>query len=528
MSSSNKRPRLSVAMIVRDEQDVLGQTLESINGIADEIVIEDTGSHDATGSVAKKWGARLHRTPWTDNFAAARNACLARTTGDWVLWLDAGEKLSPKSAKLLRDFVNGNPDPRKAYLMMVEVPPSDLLASGEQVAQIRLVPRVAGLTFEGRIRESMLASLASAGMELEAAPGRIVRDPREHDKARKEAKARRNLAIVELEKKEFGREDVRLLLAEGDALCELGRNEESRDAFSRAIELAEAGSTAMLEGYYGLLTCYNNHPQLHDCQLEAGLKALETFPFDAQLLLAMGSYLQGKGRLELASRSFEIAVKFGQVDIAVWHLREIVEVSTACLCMILQLQGRASEACGEMEDALRRYPRSARLLRHGVEMYIKMDEPRKAFELLLRQDPTAERAPGLGAAVQGACFAAKSNWPAAFEQLQRAYRAGCRHPLCLRWFTVAALGNGDLQSALPVLEQWRRAEPDHPEMLTYLAAVAAEAKTADAEVSSEIATPTPTDRQYRLDQGITVSDIAPLGLPIVHQFSSFDVMSGNG
>ena len=51
-----KRPRLSVAMIVRDEQDVIGLTLESIRQIADEIVIADTGSQDSTPTIARQWG----------------------------------------------------------------------------------------------------------------------------------------------------------------------------------------------------------------------------------------------------------------------------------------------------------------------------------------------------------------------------------------------------------------------------------------------------------------------------------------
>ncbi len=186
-NSSLKRPRLSVAMIVRDEQDVICQTLESINKIADEVVVLDTGSHDDTPSIARRWGAKVHHAAWSDSFAAARNTCLAWVTGDWVLWLDAGEQLSPQSAQKVRDFVSGNPDPKNAYLMMVETPPVDLLASAEQIAQIRLAPRSVGLNFEGRIRENMLYSLTAAGMEIETAPGRIVRHPRVHDSARKTA-----------------------------------------------------------------------------------------------------------------------------------------------------------------------------------------------------------------------------------------------------------------------------------------------------------------------------------------------------
>ena len=144
----------------------------------------------------------MHHAVWTDDFAAARNACLKRVTGDWVLWLDAGEQLSAKSAEKLRDFVvSGNPKPNNAYMLMVEVPAIDRLASSEQIAQIRLLPHLAGLTFEGRVRENMLRSLTAAGMEIEIVPGRIVRHPRQHDPARKIARAKRNLVLIGLEKR---------------------------------------------------------------------------------------------------------------------------------------------------------------------------------------------------------------------------------------------------------------------------------------------------------------------------------------
>ena len=98
---------------------------------------------------------------------------------------------------------------------------------------------------------------------------------------------------------------MRLLLAEGDALSELDLNERWRDAYARAIELAPPGSTAMLEGHYGLLSCYGNLPQLRDCQLDAGLKALQTFPFDAQAFAGDGqlSARQGPAGLSQPARS---------------------------------------------------------------------------------------------------------------------------------------------------------------------------------------------------------------------------------
>ena len=98
--------RLSVAMIVRNEQYVLADTLQSVHAIADQVVVLDTGSTDQTLSVARQSGATVGQWPWSDDFAAARNECLKSANGDWVLWLDAGERLDADSAAELREFID--------------------------------------------------------------------------------------------------------------------------------------------------------------------------------------------------------------------------------------------------------------------------------------------------------------------------------------------------------------------------------------------------------------------------------------
>ena len=195
-------------------------------------------------------------------------------------------------------------------------------------------------------------------------------------------------------------------------------------------------------------------------------------------------------------------MKFGQIELAVWHLREVVEVATACWCMILQLQGRTAEACAALEQSLARHPQSARLLRHGLELYIKMDQPEKAIELAGKLAPPDDNLPALADAVRGACRAAKTDWLAALGYLQGAYLAGCRNPLCLRWLTVTLLGGGAIEAARPVLEEWRQIEPNHPEMRAYRDAIAGADKANEEAVPADSPTPVPDRRQYRVDAGV--------------------------
>ncbi len=166
----NGRPRLSVAIIVRNEQEVIAETLESIRTIADEIIVWDSGSEDETINLARKKGAKVFQGFWKNDFSAARNACLSKVTADWVLWLDAGEKLDNLAAKKLRNFVDTTADPQNAYLIMVEIPPTESCTAGEQIAQPRLLPAKAGLKFEGRVRETLYPSILGRRFESRNGP----------------------------------------------------------------------------------------------------------------------------------------------------------------------------------------------------------------------------------------------------------------------------------------------------------------------------------------------------------------------
>lgn len=94
--------KLSVAMIVANEASMAPGFLEAIDGLWDELVVVDTGSADGTVAAFEAAGAKIVHARWTDDFSAARNVALAHVTGDWVLVLDADERVTPEfKAQLL-------------------------------------------------------------------------------------------------------------------------------------------------------------------------------------------------------------------------------------------------------------------------------------------------------------------------------------------------------------------------------------------------------------------------------------------
>jgi tetratricopeptide (TPR) repeat protein len=80
-------------MIVKNESHNLPRCLESVQGFVSQIIVVDTGSEDNTVEIARSYGAEVHFFEWCDDFAAARNHSLSFATGDWILILDADEKL---------------------------------------------------------------------------------------------------------------------------------------------------------------------------------------------------------------------------------------------------------------------------------------------------------------------------------------------------------------------------------------------------------------------------------------------------
>jgi len=88
-------PTLSVILITRNEEANLEACLASLEGIAQQIVVLDTNSADRTLEIAQKYGALISQPPDWPGFGPQKNRALALATSDWVLSLDADERLTP-------------------------------------------------------------------------------------------------------------------------------------------------------------------------------------------------------------------------------------------------------------------------------------------------------------------------------------------------------------------------------------------------------------------------------------------------
>ena len=100
--------RLAVIILTKDEENNIEDCIKSAS-FADEIVVIDSGSTDATQAKAEALGARFVVHPMGDEgFAGQRNFALTQTEAEWVLFLDADERVKVKAATKIRQIVERN------------------------------------------------------------------------------------------------------------------------------------------------------------------------------------------------------------------------------------------------------------------------------------------------------------------------------------------------------------------------------------------------------------------------------------
>jgi len=97
--------RLSVALATFNEEENIGDCLESVRQLADEIVVVDESSTDKTCQIAKSYGAKVYKTAHHPIFHVTKQKALDYATGKWILQLDADEKVTPALAKEIKEVL---------------------------------------------------------------------------------------------------------------------------------------------------------------------------------------------------------------------------------------------------------------------------------------------------------------------------------------------------------------------------------------------------------------------------------------
>lgn len=154
---------LSVCIIAKNEEKNLIRCLESIKGIADEIILVDTGSKDNTISIAEGYNAKIIKFPWQNNFSSARNKALDIASKDWILYIDSDESLDNSQIYEIKKSLN-NINSIGIKLKLVNVIDNKPYVGK---STLRLIKNNYGFYFSGNINERLMNLNYENGYETE-------------------------------------------------------------------------------------------------------------------------------------------------------------------------------------------------------------------------------------------------------------------------------------------------------------------------------------------------------------------------
>lgn len=338
---------LSLCMIVRNEETMLPGCLESVSGLTDEMIVVDTGSTDRTIQIAESHQARVVHFLWKDNFAAARNESLRHANGDWVLVLDADERLQPECRGELKNLIQRD-DLAGVNCWLASQMPAGQMAEVMSARYCRLFRRLPGVGFTGLIHEQILPSIRRlAGKVVDSEIvirhlGYAGPNP---------TKLERNLQLLEGEVARTPNDPFTLLNL-GLTLHGMGRWGESTQAFQAAL----AHGVRTLERELQALAWAKiaDNCLLLDQPKDAITAAQASLAIDPSSVLPRYSLAVSLGRLgqyqqaleELESLLFRSAEGTFRVQI---RIETLLEASGGCLMQL----GQAREAARYYEEAVR-------------------------------------------------------------------------------------------------------------------------------------------------------------------------------
>jgi GT2 family glycosyltransferase/predicted Zn-dependent protease len=274
-------PRVSLTMIVKNEEANLFDCLDSVADLVGEIVIVDTGSTDNTKKIARKFGATIVDFPWVDDFAAARNEALKHATGKWIFWMDADDRLDRGNNRKLKQFFAHLPEENVAFSMKCLCVPETGGQSGTVVDHVRLFRNRPDLRWKYRVHEQILGAVREAGGDIRFADI-VIQHVGYQDKALRGRKLERDLRLLEMENVEHP-DDPFTLFNLASVHLELGRPEEALPFLRRSLELSDPGASIVRKLYAQLVQCYRKLGKCTEA-LDACRCGRAFYPDDTELL----------------------------------------------------------------------------------------------------------------------------------------------------------------------------------------------------------------------------------------------------
>lgn len=356
-------PRLSIAMIVKDEAEHLPFCLASVAPLAPQVVVADTGSTDGTPALAASLGAEVHEFTWAGDFSAARNESLRHCSAPWILVLDADERIAAEDLPALEALVKEAPErawrfttrnytTNRALNDFTPCAPGDTHSGGYPgwfpSVKVRLFPSHPRVRFSGAVHELVNASLEALGIPIEDTGIPIHHYPLERTEERVAQKRAMYLELGEAKVRDAPG-DPKAWEELAEQYLELGRVADAVMAYRQAVTLA---------------------------------------PAEPRLLAGLGAVLAIAGQPEAAGAALDLALKLDPQHLPALRNRAVLHLQAE--------QDMQAEPL--IRDALSLAPRDAELHRYLAIALDGLDRHREAVmaaEDAVKLDPGNKEAAGL-------------------------------------------------------------------------------------------------------------------------------------
>ena len=384
-------PKISLCMIVKDEEALIAQCIKSVADLAAEVIVVDTGSQDNTVKIARQLGALVFHRAWDHDFSAPRNLSIEKACGDWILVLDADEAIDQSDHPRIRQLISDRSncyaltqrhycdDPRLSGFHPVkgEYPQWEQKNGGFfESSCVRLFPHHCGIEYRGRIHELVEPCL--------------------------------------FETKKFK------IIHSGILIHHYGHVKGVREKKDKGTLYTALGKQKLVEqprdwkGYFEMAVEHQVNGRFNE-SIEAFLKSLELAPQHLASWVNLGYVLGESGRYAEAAHSLATAIQLdpkcdeAYCNLGVVHMRtQSYEKAARCFLKALALNetyinaycnlgdtmllmGRAQHAMGSFRKALELVPRCAKAKEGmGKSMLAlgRLEESRQMLEDAIKEDLT--------------------------------------------------------------------------------------------------------------------------------------------
>ncbi|MCL6494084.1 MAG: glycosyltransferase [Ignavibacterium sp.] len=289
---------ISLTMIVKNEAQHLTDCLQSVKNVVDEMIIVDTGSTDSTLKIAESFNAKIFHFDWINDFAAARNFALSKSNCDWILYLDADERLDKSSAAKLKYYASISDN--AGYYCTIKSYNSQAKRN-DTIRYIRFFKNHPKAHFTGKVHEQITPSLEKLNYKFIHSDILIHHIGYDISKEGRKQKALRNLKLLEEEYAAAKNEYVLFQIAQSNFILE--NYETAKENFLQLIKSKSLNNQFKAESFSYLSQIFFNDYQNKQAEqyINEAIRLNNTQTFYhllcSKILLRTGNFSEAKKEL---------------------------------------------------------------------------------------------------------------------------------------------------------------------------------------------------------------------------------------